>query len=303
MVLKDTLLYLSQNKRVHEFVVQNQLARKVSHRFVAGETLDAAIETTRELNKKNMQVALNYLGENVFDASTAQAATQDYISAIERIKQTGVNANVSIKLTALGLDISEELCEQNLHTLLAHAQQYSIFVAIDMEGSAYTEQTINITLRAHQQFEHVGTVLQAYLFRTRRDIEQLITRGVRTRLVKGAYKEPSSIAYQQKKEVDRNYVHLMTILLAQGNFPAIATHDEEMIKAACKFARDRGISKDAFEFQMLYGVRRDLQELLVNRGYNMRVYVPYGSHWYPYLMRRLAERPANLVFIMSNAMR
>jgi proline dehydrogenase len=288
---------------MHEFVVHNKLARKVSHRFVAGETLEAAIEATRELNKKNMQVALNYLGENVFDASTAQAATQDYISAIERIKQTGVNANISVKLTALGLDISEELCEQNLHTILSRAQQYSIFVCIDMEGSAYTEQTINITLRAHQQFEHVGTVLQSYLFRTRKDLERLITHGVRIRLVKGAYKEPPSIAYQQKKEVDRNYVHLMPLLLAQGNFPAIATHDEEMVKAACKCARDRGISKDAFEFQMLYGVRRDLQELLVNRGYNMRIYVPYGSHWYPYLMRRLAERPANLVFIMSNAIR
>jgi proline dehydrogenase len=303
MILKDTLLYLSQNERMHEFVVHNKLARKVSHRFVAGETLEAAIEATRELNKKNMQVALNYLGENVFDASTAQAATQDYISAIERIKQTGVNANISVKLTALGLDISEELCEQNLHTILSRAQQYSIFVCIDMEGSAYTEQTINITLRAHQQFEHVGTVLQSYLFRTRKDLERLITHGVRIRLVKGAYKEPPSIAYQQKKEVDRNYVHLMPLLLAQGNFPAIATHDEEMVKAACKCARDRGISKDAFEFQMLYGVRRDLQELLVNRGYNMRIYVPYGSHWYPYLMRRLAERPANLVFIMSNAIR
>ncbi len=303
MILKDTLLYLSQNERMHEFVVHNKLARKVSHRFVAGETLEAAIEATRELNKKNMQVALNYLGENVFDASTAQAATQDYISAIERIKQTGVNANISVKLTALGLDISEELCEQNLHTILARAQQYSIFVCIDMEGSAYTERTINITLRAHQQFEHVGTVLQSYLFRTRKDLERLITHGVRIRLVKGAYKEPPSIAYQQKKEVDRNYIHLMPLLLAQGNFPAIATHDEEMVKAACKCARDRGISKDAFEFQMLYGVRRDLQELLVNRGYNMRIYVPYGSHWYPYLMRRLAERPANLVFIMSNAIR
>lgn len=303
MILRDTLLYLAQNERMHEFVVHNKLARKVSHRFVAGETLEAAIEATRELNKKNIPVALNYLGESVSDASMARAAAQDYTSAIERVKQTGVNANMSIKLSALGLDISKELCEQNLHTLLACAQQYSIFVCIDMEGSAYTEQTLDITLRAHQQYEHVGTVIQSYLLRSKKDIEQLIANGVRTRLVKGAYKEPSSIAYQQKNEVDRNYVHLMSMLLAQGNFPAIATHDEEIVKAACKFARDRGISKDAFEFQMLYGVRRDLQEQLVNTGYNVRVYVPYGSQWYPYLMRRIAERPANLVFVMSNAMR
>ncbi len=303
MVLKDTLLYLAQNERMRDFVVQNKLARKISHRFVAGETLESAIEATRVLNKKHIQVALDHLGENVSDAGEAQAATQDYTNAIECIKQAGVDANISIKLTALGLDSSLELCERNLHTILDCAYQRSVFVCIDMEGSPYTEQTVEATLRVHQQYEHVGTVIQSYLFRSKKDIEQLIASGVRVRLVKGTYKEPPSIAYQSKSDVDHHYVQLMMMLLAQGNFPAIATHDEEIINAACKFVRDRGISKDAFEFQMLYGVRRGLQEQLVNKGYNVRVYVPYGSHWYPYLMRRIAERPANLVFVMSNAMR
>ena len=218
-------------------------------------------------------------------------------------KETGIDANVSIKLTALGLDISQELCERNLRSILKTACESRIFVCIDMEASAYTERTVSITLRMHEQFEHVGTVIQSYLYRSRKDLEQLIMQGVRVRLVKGAYKESSSIAYPEKRDVDHNYVQLMMLLLGRGNFPAIATHDEQIIQAACKYVRDQGISKSAFEFQMLYGVRRDLQEKLIKQGYNVRVYVPYGSQWYPYLMRRMAERPANLMFVVSNALR
>jgi proline dehydrogenase len=302
-MLKDTLLYLAQNQRLREFVINNRAARSVSHRFVAGEVLDEAAHATRALNQRGMQVALDHLGENVTDDTEARAATQDYISALDLIKQTGIDANISIKLTALGLDISRELCEENLRTILEEAGRYGIFVCIDMEGSSYTERTIDITLRMHEQFEHVGTVIQAYLYRSRKDIEQLIAQGVRVRLVKGAYKEPHPIAYQSKSDVDHSYVQLMMMLLARGNYPAIATHDEAIINAASKFVRDHGINKDAFEFQMLYGIRRDLQEKLVRQGYHMRIYVPYGSQWYPYLMRRMAERPSNLMFVMTNALR
>src|SRR2546421_195438 len=302
-MLRDTLLYLAQNDQLRNFVIHNRAARGISHRFVAGETLDEALDVTRAINARNMHVSLDHLGENVSDAREATAAAQDFITALDRIKLAGLDANISIKLTALGLDISQELCEQNVARILEHAQQYPIFVRIDMEGSAYTEQTVDITLRMHKQYEHVGTVIQSCMHSSKKHIEQLNAQGVRVRLVKGAYKEPKTVAFQQKSEVDHNYIRLMTALLQRGNYPAIATQDEAIINATCKFARDNGISKSAFEFQMLYGIRRDLQEKLVSRGYNMRIYVPYGSQWYPYLMRRMAERPANLLFVMSNAIR
>jgi proline dehydrogenase len=302
-MLKGTLLYLAHNGTVRDFVIHNRATRAVSHRFVAGEALDDAIESTRALNQRSMSVSLDHLGENVSDAKEAASAAQDYIAILDRIKQAGVDANISIKLTALGLDISQELCEQNVCRILEHAQQFPIFVRIDMEGSAYTEQTVDITLRMHKQYEHVGTVIQSCMHSSKKDVEQLIAQGVRVRLVKGAYKEPKTVAFQQKSEVDHNFVRLMTMLIQRGNYPAIATHDEAIINATCKFARDHGISKSAFEFQMLYGIRRDLQEKLVGQGYNMRIYVPYGSQWYPYLVRRMAERPANMLFVMSNAIR
>ncbi len=302
-MLKGTLLYLAQNGTVRNFVIHNRATRGVSRRFVAGETLDDAIEATRALNAQGMHVSLDHLGENVTDAKEAMGAAQDYIGILDHIKQAGVDANISIKLTALGLDISQELCEQNVCQILERAQLLPIFVRIDMEGSAYTAQTVDITLRMHKQFEHVGTVIQSCMHRSKQDVEELIAQGVRVRLVKGAYKEPNTVAFQQKSEVDQNYVRLMMRLLLHGNYPALATHDESIINAACKYARDNGIVKTAFEFQMLYGIRRDLQQKLVSQGYHVRIYVPYGSQWYPYLMRRMAERPANLVFVMSNAVR
>jgi len=302
-MLKGTLLYLAHNDTMRNFVVHNRVMRVVSRRFVAGEVVDDAIEATRALNKMKMHVSLDHLGENVTDAKEAKSAAQDYIAILDRIKQSGVDANISVKLTALGLDISQELCEQNVCRILEHAQQFPIFVRIDMEGSAYTEQTVDITLRMHTQYEHVGTVIQSCMHSSKKHVEQLNAQGVRVRLVKGAYKEPKTVAFQQKSEVDHNFIRLMAMLLQRGNYPAIATQDEAIINATCKFARDNGISKSAFEFQMLYGIRRDLQAKLVNQGYNLRIYVPYGSQWYPYLMRRMAERPANLFFILSNAIR
>jgi proline dehydrogenase len=267
MVLRDTLLYLAQNGNVRDFVTHNKATRGVSRRFVAGEALDEAIAATKVLNQKGLHVSLDHLGENVSDAREAKAAAQDYINILSAIKQNGVDANISIKLTALGLDIAPDLCQENVRRILEHAQQYPIFVRIDMEGSAYTEKTVDTTLRMHEQFEHVGTVIQSALYRSRKDIEQLIAQGVRVRLVKGAYKEPKSVAFQNKSEVDHNYVELMKPLLLRGNYPAIASHDEAIINATCKFARDNGVSKSAFEFQMLYGIRRDLQEKLVGEGY------------------------------------
>jgi proline dehydrogenase len=302
-MLKDTLLYLAQNQGLRDFVVHNKTTRGVSRRFVAGEVLDDAVQASRMLNTRGIQVALDLLGENVSDAHEAQVATRDYIAALDCIQQSGIDANISIKLTALGLDISQELCEENMRAILERARDLSTFVCIDMEGSAYTERTVDITLRMHAQFEQVGTVIQSYLYRSKEDVERLINEGVRVRLVKGAYKEPASVAFQQKKEVDQNYLLLMKMLLARGNFPAIASHDEAILREVRTFARDHGIDKSSFEFQLLYGVRRDLQEQLVQQGYNVRVYVPYGSQWYPYLMRRMAERPANLMFVMSNALR
>jgi proline dehydrogenase len=303
MMLRDTLLYLAQNDNLRHFVISNRAARGVSRRFVAGETLDNAIQAAQALNQQGLHVSLDHLGENVSDAQEARSAAQDFIMALKTIKQRGVDANISIKLTALGLDISQEMCEENVRAILELAQHYPIFVRMDMEGSAYTERTVAMTLQMHRQYEHVGTVIQSCLFRSKHDIEQLIAQGVRVRLVKGAYKEPKEIAFQNKSEVDHNYVQLMMMLILRGNYPAIATHDEAIINATCKYARDHGISKEAFEFQMLYGIRRDLQQKLVQQGYNVRVYVPYGSQWYPYLMRRMAERPSNLMFVVSNAVR
>ena len=303
MVLKDTLLYLAQNENLRNFVVHNKATRGVSRRFVAGEALDEAIRASKSLNQRGIRVALDLLGENVSDDKEAQAAARNYIAALDSIKETGIDANISIKLTALGLDISQDLCEQNVHAILEHAKAQGTFVCIDMEGADYTERTVAMTLRMREQFEQVGTVIQSYLYRSKNDIEQLIAKGVRVRLVKGAYKEAAAIAFQQKDDVDKNYIELMLMLLARGNYPAIASHDQHILDAATTFVRDHGISQTAFEFQMLYGIRRDLQEKLVQKGYDVRVYVPYGSQWYPYLMRRMAERPANLVFVMSNALR
>ncbi|HEY4384653.1 MAG TPA: proline dehydrogenase family protein, partial [Ktedonobacteraceae bacterium] len=229
MLLKDTFLYLAQNQQIRDFVVQNKFTRNISRRFVAGELLADALQATRDLNAQGIQVALDLLGENVSSADEAHQATCNYLAALDLVKDTGIDANISIKLTALGLDISQELCEQNLTEILQAAQQRNIFVCVDMEGSAYTERTVALTLKMHTQFALVGTVIQAYLYRSRDDIRQLIEHGIRVRLVKGAYKEPASIAYQQKSDVDSAYIELMHMLLACGNFPAVATHDETIL--------------------------------------------------------------------------
>jgi proline dehydrogenase len=302
-MLRGTLLYLADQPRVREFVVANNLSRRVAHRFVAGERLDEALATARTLNQRGIAVSLDHLGENVRDAHEANAAAQDYIAILQRIKEAGLDATISIKLTALGLDVGEDLARENLRQVLACAAALDTFVRVDMEGSAYTERTIQMVLEMRHRFAGVGTVLQSCLYRTRQDLETLIAAGVRIRLVKGAYKEPEAVAFPNKADVDRSYVELMQVLLERGDYPAIATHDEQIIAEAKRFARAQGIARARFEFQMLYGIRRDLQDRLITEGYNVRVYVPYGSQWYPYLMRRMAERPANLLFVASNVVR
>ncbi|HEX6778384.1 MAG TPA: proline dehydrogenase family protein [Ktedonobacterales bacterium] len=302
-MLRGTLLYLADRRSIRQFVTHNRLGRSSARRFVAGETLEEAIQATRALNQRGLTVSLDHLGENVTDATEAASAAQDYSKILDAIKQSGLDANISIKLTALGLDIDAALCEENVRQVLDRAKSYSIFVRVDMEGSAYTERTLNLGGKLREDYEGVGTVIQSYLYRSAKDVENLIASKTRVRLVKGAYKEPPEIAYPRKEDVDRNYQQLMRLLLTHGNYPAIATHDVAMIQEAKTFASQNNIDKSRFEFQMLYGIRRDLQEQLIREGYNVRVYVPYGTQWYPYLTRRMAERPANLIFVMSNAIR
>jgi proline dehydrogenase len=302
-VLKDTMLFLAKQEVIRGFFIRNPAARRVARRFVAGETLEEAIVATKALNERHISATLDHLGENVSDAVEAESAARDYITILDCIHAQGAEANCSIKLTALGLDIAPQVCQANLARVLRQAREYQTFVRVDMEGSAYTQRTLDLVIEAHAEYGNVGTVIQSCLYRSPKDVALLIDRGIRVRLVKGAYLEPVSVAYPRKADVDAAYLELMRMLLEHGVYPAIATHDERLIGEATRFAAERGISRARFEFQMLYGIRRDLQERLAHEGYNVRIYVPYGTQWYPYLTRRMAERPANLVFVASNALR
>jgi proline dehydrogenase len=304
-MLRSTLLYLSNQPRVFRFVRNNRLAKSFARRFVAGETLDDALAAVRALNAKGITASLDELGESVTNEREARATRDQYIGILDSIAAAGLDANVSVKLTALGIDISEELCVTLMHDLLDRARQHRSFVRIDMESSAYTDITLRLfEERFYPSYrEHVGIVLQSYLYRTWTDVERAIELRCRVRLCKGAYKEPATVAFAGKNEVDENYLKCMQALLELGNYPGLATHDPKLITAAKHFAKQRDIGPQRFEFQMLYGVRRDLQEALVREGYRMRVYVPFGTQWYPYLMRRLAERPANLAFMTGNIVR
>ncbi len=304
-MLRSTLLYLSNQPRVFRFVRNNGLAKRFARRFVAGETLDDALTAVRALNNKGIRASLDLLGESVTNEREARSAGNAYLGILDRIHDQRLDANVSLKLTAMGLDLSEELAISIMHDVLGRAQAYQSFVRLDMESSAYTERTLRLfEERLYPSYkDHVGIVLQSYLYRTASDVERAIQLRCRVRLCKGAYKEPAAVAFPEKREVDANYVKCMHLLLENGNFPGIATHDPAIITEAKRFVAERGIDRSRFEFQMLYGVRRDLQEQLVREGYGMRVYVPFGTQWYPYLMRRLAERPANVAFITGNVVR
>ena len=302
-MLRSTLLKLSENKGFANWVTSNGTTRRMARRFVAGETLDEAIATARECNNAGMFASLDYLGENVATITDAQHSRDAYLEIFERIAQEGLHANVSGKLTQLGLDINIEFCEGLVRSIVERAASFDNFLRIDMEGSAYTQRTVELVKRVRNRNPAIGTVIQSYLYRSETDVADLLACGCRIRLCKGAYKEPEDVAYPRKVDVDANYVRLMQHLLDSGFYHGIATHDPRMIAGTIRHAASRQISKDDFEFQMLYGVRTDLQRRLVKDGYRVRVYIPYGKDWFPYFMRRLAERPANLGFLVRNFFR
>ena len=304
-MLRSALLYLSGQQQIFRFVRNNKLAKRFANRFVAGETLESALAAVSRLNTAGITASLDLLGESVHNEAEARAAGQAYVNMLDRIYERKLDANVSVKLTAMGLDISEDLCVATMHKILQRAREYRTFVRIDMESSAYTQRTMDLfEERLYPAYrENVGIVLQSYLYRTFADVEHANLTKARVRICKGAYKEPETVAYPDKKAVDANYVRCMHALVQYGNYPGIATHDEAIIREAKRFVKEKQIPLTRFEFQMLYGVRRDLQDQLVREGYRMRVYVPFGTQWYPYLMRRLAERPANVAFLTGNIFR
>jgi proline dehydrogenase len=302
-MLRSILLRLSDSKGFANWVTTNGTTRRMSHRFVAGETLDEAIQAARQCNDAGMLVTLDCLGENVATPADAQKARDTYLGIFDRIAQEKLKANVSCKLTQLGLDLSVEFCEGLVLSIAERAAAYDSFLRIDMESSVYTQRTVELVKRVRAQTPCVGAVIQAYLYRSESDIHDLLSYGCRVRLCKGAYQESAEVAFPRKMDVDGNYVKLMRTLLPSGFYHAIATHDPHMIAATIRCAAEKKISKDDFEFQMLYGVRTDLQRQLVRDGYRVRIYVPFGQEWFPYFMRRLAERPANLSFFVRNFFR
>jgi proline dehydrogenase len=302
-MLRATLLKLSESKRLARWAMSNSLSRSVAHRWVAGETLEDAIAAARTLNASGFPVSLDLLGENVLDKEGAIRAADTYVAMFDRIATEKLDGNISLKLTQLGLDLDAALCESLVSRIADSAARHGNFLRIDMEGSPYTQRTVDLCKRVRARMDSVGTVIQSYLRRSEQDVRDLIAVGCRVRLVKGAYKEPAEIAFPAKADVDANFVSLMKILLPSGIYHGIATHDPRMIDATKDFASSNGIGKQIFEFQMLYGIRTDLQRQLIGEGYRLRVYIPFGTDWYPYFMRRLAERPANLTFFLRNLFR
>jgi proline dehydrogenase len=305
-MLRSFFIGLSSNKAFRAISERSALGRKVSRRFVAGMSVAEAIEVAAALNAEGIDVTLDSLGESVVHISQAEESAAVYHQLLDAIEAHKLRSNVSIKLSQMGMDVGGHgagpmLAERIAGELVEHADRTGNFVRIDMEGSEYTEATLQITERLHQRFPGaVGTVLQAYLFRTEADAARLVAQGIRIRLCKGAYKEPASVAFAAKADVDANYVKIMQQLVSSPVFCGIATHDEAIVKQLREFVAQNNIDKKAFEFQMLYGIRRDLQRRLVAEGFGVRVYVPFGAEWYPYFMRRLAERPANVLFLAKN---
>jgi proline dehydrogenase len=302
-VLRATLLYLSRHRGLRAWAEHSGLARHVSSRFIAGRTLDDALAVCRRIRGEGIAATLDYLGENVTSLDEAAACRDMCIRALQALHAAGLEPNVSLKLTQFGIDLSPEACEANVAALVQTAAELGGFVRIDMEGSAYTDRTLDIVRRIHSRHAACGTVIQAYLHRSPQDLERLILESIRLRLCKGAYLEPPEVALRGKADVDRQYLEMAQRMLGSGVYPAIATHDERIIAQLERFATNNGIARDSFEFQMLYGIRRDLQSRLIAERYRLRLYVPFGEAWFPYFMRRLAERPANLVFLIRNALR
>jgi proline dehydrogenase len=302
-MLRALLLYLSDRESLKNLLSRYALGRRLAGRFIAGEELEDAVRTVRRLTGEGFAVTLDYLGESVHETPHAEQARDVYPSILDRLEAEGIQSHISVKLTQLGLDIDEALACRNLRAICERAARLRSFVRIDMESSAHTDATLRVFRAADAPREVLGIVIQAYLYRSEADIAGLLECGARIRLCKGAYMEPPEIAFPRKADVDANFVRLMERLLASGHEHAIATHDPKMVAATLEFARAHGISADRFEFQMLYGIGRRLQRDLLQKGYRVRIYVPYGKQWYSYFMRRLAERPANLVFLLKNLVR
>jgi proline dehydrogenase len=302
-MLRSFLLYLSERESPKKLLTRYAVGRRLASRFIAGEELEDALRAIRRLNAEGFMVTLDCLGESVQEMAGAEAACQVYLELLDRLAVEKLDSHVSIKLTQLGLAIDEALARRHLALLAARAAQHRNFVRVDMEGSAFTEATLRVFRAVDAPRDVLGIAIQAYLYRAEADVEELLKCGARIRLVKGAYKEPPDVSFPRKRDVDRNFRKLTAKLLASGGYHAIATHDERLIAATEAFARAHGIPPDRFEFQLLYGIRRQLQRELLQQGWRVRVYVPFGREWYAYFMRRLAERPANLFFLMRNLFR
>lgn len=302
MFTKSALIWLSRHEGLKDFATRFRFFKKLTTRFVAGETIDEVVPFIREINTENCTASFDHLNESVESATEAEREVAEYLNILARIDDTRIRSNVSIKLTQFGLGLDPELAYQNARRVVEEAHRRGNFVRVDMEDSKVTQPTIDIFKRLRAEFDlnTVGIVLQSYLYRTLADAQELVKLPARIRICKGAYFEPPEVAFPDKKDVDENYVKVMQVLLGSGVYHGIATHDPKMIDATIDFASREGIGKEKFEFQMLYGIRRDLQRQLARDGFNMRIYVPYGKHWYPYFMRRLAERPANIWFVLKN---
>jgi len=302
-MLRPILIYLSQKQTPKRILTGHGLGRRMAARFIAGEELETALEVIRRLNAEGYMVTLDLLGESVAEAAEAEAACQAYLRLLDRLAAEGLDSHVSVKLTQLGLAIDEELACRHLSLIWECAARHRNFVRVDMEGSAFTESTLRVFRAVNAPRNVVGVVIQSYLYRSEKDVEELLNCGARIRLVKGAYDEPREIAFQRKKDVDRNFSQLMAMMLSSGIYHAIATHDERLIAETRGYARAHNIPPDRYEFQLLYGIRRDLQRDLLRQGERVRLYVPFGHQWYSYFMRRLAERPANMLFLLRNIIR
>ena len=302
-MLKATLLRAAGSQVLHRQVMRNPVSRRVAGRFIAGNTLEDAERVVRELNARGITVALDHLGENTESEAQARAASAAYLAALDRIQETGLDANISVKLTAMGLDIGRDLALEEARKVAARGKEAGAMVGVDMEAHPYVDRTLEIVEALKPTWDQVGVCLQAYLFRTRDDLDRLNRAGVPVRLVKGAYREPPQVAYPEKASVDAAFVRLLDALIRDNPYPMVATHDPALVRQTKTLAATYRRDRDSFEFQMLYGVRRDLQEQVVAEGYRLRVYVPYGDQWYPYFMRRLAERPANLWFFLGNLLK
>jgi proline dehydrogenase len=302
-MMRQLFLFLSAHQGSRRWMETSSASKKLTRRFIAGETLNEALGTCASLQREGIWSTLDHLGENVTSIDEAAASRDSYFEALAGIASQGLPATVSMKLTQLGLDLSEDVCRENVRALAECAKTAGGGIEVDMESTAYTDRTLHVVESVNSAVGDTRCVIQAYLLRSEADIDRMNRLAIPVRLCKGAYDEPSSLAFPHKRDVDRNYLKLMKTLLDKGNYPAIATHDETIVGEAFRYARERKIPPEKFEFQMLYGIRRDLQRRIVDLGYRLRLYVPYGTAWYPYFMRRLAERPANVLFVARNLFR